>query len=172
MQLRVPAPPEPPVHGSRSGRRRSTRTSARQRAVATAATTARRLLAWLAPLAPYARRLAPYARRLKPVYPRPGRTGWRRWIPSWRQWIGGFFASLGLLGAFLVTAYAMTDIPSNLNTYATQQDNVYFWSDGTPMARTGWVQRQAMPLKDIPQDVRWAVLAAENETFYSDPGIS
>ncbi len=41
------------------------------------------------------------------------------------------------------------------------------------MARTGWVRRQAMPgLKDIPQDVRWAVLAAENQSFYSDPGIS
>ncbi|WEP00360.1 transglycosylase domain-containing protein [Streptomyces sp. FXJ1.172] len=169
MQLRVPAPPEPPVRSSRSERRRSARTPAWRRATATAAATARRLLA---PLAPYARRLAPYARRLKPVYPRPGRTGWRRWIPSWRQWIGALFASFGLLGAFLVTAYAMTDIPGNLNTYATQQDNVYFWSDGTPMARTGWVQRQAMPLKDIPQDVRWAVLAAENETFYTDPGVS
>jgi membrane peptidoglycan carboxypeptidase len=73
---------------------------------------------------------------------------------------------------FLVVAYAATDIPRNLNSYATQQDNVYFWSDGTPMARTGWVRRQAMPLKDIPEDVRWAVLAAENESFYSDPGIS
>ncbi|MFI2199801.1 transglycosylase domain-containing protein [Streptomyces sp. NPDC020192] len=170
MQLRVPTPPEPPAKGGggRAERRRSARPSGRQRAEGAA----RRLLALLAPLAPYARRLAPYARRLKPVYPRPGRTGWRRWVPSWRQWLGGFLTSVGLLGAFLVTAYAMTDIPSNLNTYATQQDNVYFWSDGTPMARTGWVQRQAMPLKDIPQDVRWAVLAAENETFYSDPGVS
>ena len=73
---------------------------------------------------------------------------------------------------FLGAAYAATDIPRNLNSYATQQDNVYFWSDGTPMARTGWVRRQDMPLKDIPEDVRLAVLAAENESFYSDPGIS
>ncbi|UXY32562.1 transglycosylase domain-containing protein [Streptomyces sp. HUAS TT20] len=116
--------------------------------------------------------LAPYARRLKPLYPRPGRSGWRRWVPSWRQWLGAWLSSFGLVGLFLVVAYAATDIPTNLNTYATQQDNVYFWSDGTPMARTGWVQRQAMPLKDIPEDVRWAVLAAENESFYSDPGIS
>ncbi len=93
-------------------------------------------------------------------------------MPSWRQWLGATLTSFGLLSAFLVTAYAMTDIPDNLNSYATQQDNVYFWSDGTPMARTGWVQRQAMPLEDIPEDVRWAVLAAENESFYSDPGIS
>lgn len=81
-------------------------------------------------------------------------------------------ASLGLAALSLAVAYAATDIPQNLNSYATQQDTVYFWSDGTPMARTGWVRRQAMPLKDIPEDVRWAVLAAENESFYSDPGIS
>ncbi|MFH8340747.1 transglycosylase domain-containing protein [Streptomyces sp. AM6-12] len=172
MQLRVPAPPEPSPGGGRAERRRSARPSARERAGSVTA----RILGPLAPLtsrlAPYLRPLAPYARRLKPAYPRPGRTGWRRWMPSWRQWLGGTLASFGLLSAFLVTAYALTGIPSDLNSYATQQDNVYFWSDGTPMARTGWVQRQAMPLKDIPPDVRWAVLAAENETFYSDPGIS
>lgn len=123
-------------------------------------------------LAPAVIFLTPYVRKLRPMYPRPGRTDWRRWIPSWRQSVGGVLAAVGLSGMFLVVAYATTDIPSNLNTYATQQDNVYFWSDGTPMARTGWVQRQAMPLKDIPTDVRWAVLAAENESFYSDPGIS
>ncbi|MFF1659390.1 transglycosylase domain-containing protein [Streptomyces sp. NPDC058255] len=117
-------------------------------------------------------RFAPLARRLRPAYPRPGRTGWRRWMPSWRQWLAGWALSMGLTGSLLAIAYAATDIPTNLNTYATQQDNVYFWSDGTPMARTGWVRRQAMPLKDIPQDVRSAVLAAENESFYSDPGIS
>ncbi|MGW2521087.1 transglycosylase domain-containing protein [Streptomyces sp. NPDC001617] len=111
-------------------------------------------------------------RRLRPAYPRPGRAGLRRWLPSWRQWLGGFLGAVGLTGMFLVVAYAATDIPQNLNSYATQQDNVFYWSDGTPMARTGWVQRQAMPLKDIPEDVRWAVLAAENESFYSDPGIS
>nr|WP_228031578.1 transglycosylase domain-containing protein [Streptomyces phyllanthi] len=119
-----------------------------------------------------ARRLAPVTGRLRPRYPRPGRTGWRRWVPSRRQWLGAAVVSVGLSGALLTVAYAATDIPNDLNTFATQQDNVYFWSDGTPMARTGWVRRQAMPLKDIPEDVRWAVLAAENASFYSDPGIS
>ncbi|MGV9758726.1 transglycosylase domain-containing protein [Streptomyces tricolor] len=169
MQLRVPAPPEPLAPGGgRAERRRGARSAGRERTASPAGRAGR----LLGPLAPYTRRIAPYARRLKPVYPRPGRTGWRRWMPSWRQWLGATLTSFGLLSAFLVTAYAMTDIPDNLNSYATQQDNVYFWSDGTPMARTGWVQRQAMPLEDIPEDVRWAVLAAENESFYSDPGIS
>jgi membrane peptidoglycan carboxypeptidase len=131
-----------------------------------------RLAPLLAVLAPYVARVTPYARKLRPQYPRPGRTDWRRWIPSWRQCLGGVLASIGLSSLFLVVAYAATDIPQNLNSYATQQDNVFFWADGTPMARTGWVQRQAMPLKDIPEDVSWAVLAAENASFYSDPGIS
>ncbi|MGW6788152.1 transglycosylase domain-containing protein [Streptomyces chartreusis] len=120
----------------------------------------------------WATRAAPYVRMLRPHYPRPGRTGWRRWAPSWRQWLGGVLTFLGLITVGLGVGYATTDIPENLNSYATQQDNVYFWSDGTPMARTGWVRRQDMPLKDIPEDVRWAVLAAENASFYSDPGIS
>ncbi|MFF3940140.1 transglycosylase domain-containing protein [Streptomyces phaeofaciens] len=161
---------EKPDKASRSGnRRKAPRTPLLARL---SATLGPRLAPLLAFLAPYVARLAPYARKLRPLYPRPGRTGWRRWIPSWRQSLGGFFASIGLTSMFLVVAYAATDVPENLNTYATQQDNVYFWADGTPMARTGWVQRQAMPLKDIPEDVRWAVLAAENASFYSDPGIS
>lgn len=166
MQLRVPPPPEPAAAaGGRADRRRSARPTPRARALAVLARARTVIGPWLAPL-------VPYLRRLKPLYPRPGRTGWRRWIPSWRQLIGAWLTSIGLIATFLVVAYAATDIPKNLNSYATQQDNVYFWSDGTPMARTGWVRRQNMPLKDIPEDVRWAVLAAENENFYSDPGIS
>ncbi|MFJ3302051.1 transglycosylase domain-containing protein [Streptomyces sp. NPDC086549] len=165
MALRVPPPPAPSATGGRADRRRSARPSVRDRVTAA-------LVGLRATVGPRLAPLAPYARRLKPLYPRPGRTGWRRWVPSWRQWLGAWLSSFGLLGLFLVVAYAATDIPTDLNTYATQQDNVYFWADGTPMARTGWVQRQNMPLKDIPEDVRWAVLAAENESFYSDPGIS
>ncbi|MDQ0813659.1 membrane peptidoglycan carboxypeptidase [Streptomyces sp. B3I7] len=200
MALRVPPPPDetmalrvftPPAPESSSAsndasgggeppqapRRRGSRRKAKPKTAATVPSAVAGFFAPLAarlgpPLAAARARLAPYARHFKPVYPRPGRTDWRRWLPSWRQWLGALLIALGLGTGTLAVAYAATDIPQNLNTYATQQDNVYFWSDGTPMARTGWVQRQAMPLKDIPADVRWAVLAAENESFYSDPGIS
>ncbi|WP_367326298.1 transglycosylase domain-containing protein [Streptomyces sp. HUAS ZL42] len=159
-----PGSPEP-ANGrklQRRARRRASRLSLRARLTGLLGP---RLLALLSPL-------APYARRLRPQYPRPGRPGWRRWLPSWRQTLGAALTFVGLSVVFLGIGYAATDIPENLNSYATQQDNVYFWSDGTPMARTGWVQRQDMPLKDVPEDVRWAVLAAENASFYSDPGIS
>ncbi|MDX3864727.1 transglycosylase domain-containing protein [Streptomyces europaeiscabiei] len=165
MQLRLPEPgafdipqdQSKPGAGGR-GRRKAPRPSVLARFSAVAGSR----------LAPF----VPFARQLRPQYPRPGRNDWRRWVPSWRQSLGAAGLAVGASGMFLTVAYAATDIPDDLNTFATQQDNVYFWSDGTPMARTGWVRRQAMPLKDVPEDVRWAVLAAENASFYSDPGIS
>nr|WP_307624094.1 transglycosylase domain-containing protein [Streptomyces sp. V3I7] len=175
MQLRLPPPPEQPDTPARDTPARDGRAERRRAERRRAERSASRLpaLARLRDAAgPSLARLAPYARRLRPVYPRPGRDGWRRWIPSGRQWLGTVLAAFGLTSLFLGISYAATDVPDNLNSFATQQDNVYFWSDGTPMARTGWVRRQEMPLKDVPQHVRWAVLAAENESFYSDPGIS
>ncbi|WP_327418569.1 transglycosylase domain-containing protein [Streptomyces sp. NBC_01233] len=73
---------------------------------------------------------------------------------------------------FVTYAYATTEIPDDINSFATQQDNVYYWADGTTSARTGWVSRQEMPLDKVPPKVQGAVLAAENASFYSDPGVS
>ncbi|MFJ9458593.1 transglycosylase domain-containing protein [Kitasatospora sp. NPDC101447] len=118
----------------------------------------------------------PGRRRWRPVrridYPRRGRRGVRRWLPSWRQLLlvagVGTVALTGWLAWFFVT----TKVPDDLNSFATQQNNVYYWADGTEMARIGETNRQEVPLDRVPEPVRWAVLAAENETFYSDPGIS
>ncbi|RLV09916.1 penicillin-binding protein [Streptomyces griseocarneus] len=111
-------------------------------------------------------------RRLLPAYPRPGRQGFRRWVPSWRQTTGLFLTAGALLTALVSVMYIRTDIPADLNAFAIQQDNVYYWADGSEMARTGEVNRQDTALDKIPEKVRWAALAAENETFYSDSGIS
>ncbi|MET9885616.1 transglycosylase domain-containing protein [Streptomyces sp. NPDC006430] len=81
------------------------------------------------------------------------------------------YVFIGMVG-FVTFAYATTDIPDDLNSFATQQDNVYYWADGSTMARTGWVSRQEMPLDKVPAEVQGAVLAAENASFYSDPGVS
>ncbi|WP_225881983.1 transglycosylase domain-containing protein [Streptomyces aureocirculatus] len=93
-------------------------------------------------------------------------------MPSWRQSLGAFlYVVVGLTG-FVAIAYATTDIPDDLNSFATQQDNVYYWADGSVMARTGWVIRQEIPLDKVPPKVQGAVLAAENASFYSDAGVS
>ncbi|MEU1624862.1 transglycosylase domain-containing protein [Streptomyces sp. NPDC020096] len=105
-------------------------------------------------------------------YPRPGRRGFRRWVPSWRQLLSLVVGTLGLLTGVIAYAYAQTQIPTDLNSFATQQDNVYYWADGTEMGRTGQVNRQALPLDKVPTSVQWAVLSAENATFYTDSGVS
>ncbi|MFD0382350.1 transglycosylase domain-containing protein [Streptomyces stramineus] len=93
-------------------------------------------------------------------------------MPSWRQTLGLFLSVGGVFGALVAIMYVRTEIPADLNAFATQQDNVYYWADGSEMARTGEVNRQDTDLKKIPESVRWAALAAENETFYSDSGVS
>ncbi|MFD7452689.1 transglycosylase domain-containing protein [Kitasatospora sp. NPDC059827] len=115
-------------------------------------------------------------RRWRPLrridYPRRGRRGVRRWLPSWRQLLLttglGTAVLTGLAGWF----YTTTHVPEDLNAFATQQNNVYYWADGTEMARIGETNRQEVPLGQVPESVQWAVLSAENETFYSDPGVS
>lgn len=111
-------------------------------------------------------------RALRPRYPRPGRRGVRRWLPSGRQAALACCWVLALLAGLVGYGYQHTRIPADLNAFATQQDNVYYWADGTEMARVGPIDRQSMPLSRIPKATRNAVLAAEDASFYSDPGIS
>ncbi|GAA1375850.1 transglycosylase domain-containing protein [Streptomyces beijiangensis] len=111
-------------------------------------------------------------RRLRPHYPRPGRSGVRRWLPSLRQALLLCLWGIVTLAAVVGIAYDRTQIPQDLNTFAKQQDNVYYWADGSEMARVGQVDRQAMPLERIPDSLEWAVLSAENASFYTDRGVS
>ncbi|KUJ70993.1 penicillin-binding protein [Streptomyces albus subsp. albus] len=111
-------------------------------------------------------------RRLHLDYPRARKRGFLRWLPSWRQVSLLFVFCLSGLIALLSYVYVQTEIPEDLNDFATQQDNVYYWADGTEMARTGPVNRQDVALAKVPEKVQWAVLAAENASFYSDSGIS
>ncbi|MEU6236157.1 transglycosylase domain-containing protein [Kitasatospora sp. NPDC047058] len=115
-------------------------------------------------------------RRWRPLrridYPRAGRRGVRRWLPSWRQLLGAAVAGVAALTGLAAWFFATTAVPADLNAFATQQNNVYLWADGTEMARVGETNRQEVPLDRVPEPVRRAVLAAENESFYSDAGIS
>ncbi|WP_447039159.1 transglycosylase domain-containing protein [Streptomyces sp. DSM 118878] len=104
-------------------------------------------------------------------YPRAGRSGVRRWLPSWRQLLGtASLAVLTVLAAF-VAVYVSVDIPDE-NAAARREANVYYWSDGTQMVSTGEVNRQSVELDQIAPAAVNAVIAAENETFYDDSGVS
>ncbi|ATL28049.1 transglycosylase domain-containing protein [Streptomyces formicae] len=111
------------------------------------------------------------AKGKKPKKPkRPKRKGWRRIFPTWRMVLGGFLLVVLLgIGAFM-TGYFLVDIPP-ANAAATKQSNVYLYADGTELARDGKVNREKVPLKQIPLKVQHAVLAAEDRDFYSESAV-
>ncbi|MDP5185151.1 transglycosylase domain-containing protein [Blastococcus sp. BMG 814] len=79
---------------------------------------------------------------------------------------------LALMCVFVGVVYASTEVPSP-DSVSTKQTTVIYYSDGvTEMARLGDENRTNVPLAEISEPAQRAVLAAENRSFYSDPGIS
>ncbi|CAL9569550.1 Penicillin-binding protein 1A [Streptomyces sp. enrichment culture] len=112
------------------------------------------------------RRAAPRGRRSSGA---AGRTGIRR-LFTWKKIIGTFFGLCLLgMGAFIVL-YMMIDIPEG-NAEAELQSNVYKYSDGSTITRTGKRNREIVDLAEVPKDVQRTFVAAENKTFYKDSGV-
>ncbi|MFJ2091938.1 transglycosylase domain-containing protein [Streptomyces sp. NPDC087901] len=122
----------------------------------------RRLIRTIRPKLPHGRRVD---------YPRRGRTNWLRWVPSWRQVLSGALLGIGVLAGLFAAMYASVDVPDE-NIEARRQGTVYYWADGSQLVSVGEVNRQNVTLADIPDSMENAVIAAENETFYSDAGVS
>ncbi|MEU9103756.1 transglycosylase domain-containing protein [Streptomyces xanthophaeus] len=98
------------------------------------------------------------------------RTGWRRIFPTWRMVLGALVLLAILIGGGLVAGYLLVDIPP-ANAAATAQSNVYLYSDGSPLARDGEVNRVNVPLSQVPRTVQEAVLAAEDRDFHSERAV-
>ncbi|MEU0391093.1 transglycosylase domain-containing protein [Streptomyces chartreusis] len=105
-------------------------------------------------------------------YPRAGKYGWQRWLPSWKLVSGlciGFFGSLVAVAGI---GYAMVGVPNEENAAALSQNNVYYWADGSQMVAAGSGQnRQNVTIDRIPKAMQWAVISAENKSFYQDSGV-
>ncbi|WP_405388845.1 transglycosylase domain-containing protein [Streptomyces sp. NBC_01102] len=102
---------------------------------------------------------------------RAGRGGGIRGLFTWRKILGTFFGlCLLVMGAF-VALYMYVDVPA-ANAQAEKQSNVYKYSDGTLLARTGsGVNREIVDLAVVPKGVQHAFVAAENKSFYRDQGV-
>ncbi|MFF8906051.1 transglycosylase domain-containing protein [Streptomyces olivaceoviridis] len=104
-------------------------------------------------------------------YPRAGKYGWQRWVPSWKLVSGLFIGFVGSLVVMVGVGYALVSIP-NENDAARSQNNVYYWADGSQMVATGTgVNRQNVTIDKIPEAMQWAVISAENKSFYDDSGV-
>ncbi|WP_329456897.1 transglycosylase domain-containing protein [Streptomyces sp. NBC_01497] len=106
-------------------------------------------------------------------YPRFDKYGWRRWVPSWRLTSALTVAFLGSLLAAGSVAYALVQLPDP-SLASKAENNVYYWSDKTPMVSTGGennVNRQIISIDQIPKAMQDAVVSQENRSFYTDSGI-
>ncbi|SHG30460.1 Membrane carboxypeptidase (penicillin-binding protein) [Jatrophihabitans endophyticus] len=84
-------------------------------------------------------------------------------------WALGLVASL--MVAAIVLFYTLTDVPRPEDLPRPQVATIQY-SDGSTLARIGTEDRTNVHLSQVPEHVRWAVLAAEDRNFYSDSAIS
>ncbi|GGZ23705.1 transglycosylase domain-containing protein [Streptomyces poonensis] len=116
-------------------------------------------------------RAAPPTRKRFVDYPRAGKYGAARWVPSWRLVTGLFIGFFGSLVAAAGIGYAVVEVPDPAKA-AQAQNNVYYWADGSQMVATGGeINRQIIPYAEIPAEMRYAVMSAENKTFENDSGV-
>ncbi len=105
-------------------------------------------------------------------YPRQHKTGVRRWLPSWRLLLGAA-ATCVLLGVLVVVVwYSRVQIPKPSDFAAYQSTTVYFADGTTPLGTFAEQNRTIVTSDKIPQVMRDAVVAAEDRTFYENPGIN
>ncbi len=87
-----------------------------------------------------------------------------------------WLAVLGLVGALLVTAglvvlYKTTDIPNPNQDFQAQTSFVYYADGKSEVGQFATQNRESITLKEMPQNIQDAVVAAENRTFWTDKGI-
>ncbi|URM89818.1 penicillin-binding protein [Streptomyces sp. MRC013] len=99
-----------------------------------------------------------------------GSGGGIRRLFTWRKLLGTFSVLLLLLLGGLYAVYLLVPVPT-ANAEAELQSNVYKYSDGSVLARSGKVNRSIVGLDEIPDPVEKAFVAAENKTFYEDSGV-
>ncbi|GAA3054089.1 hypothetical protein GCM10020000_40190 [Streptomyces olivoverticillatus] len=96
----------------------------------------------------------------------------RRWLPSWKLVLGMCVGFAGLIVGIVGVALAVVQVPSAQKASVVQK-NVYYWADGKQMvvAGGGNLNRQIVPISQIPKSMQFAVISAENASFYQDWGV-
>ena len=88
-----------------------------------------------------------------------------------RRVLIAFVLLIASLCTAAVVAYRMTDIPEPHPETVTQS-TVFVDDKGSYLGRRGPVDRQEVPLSQVPRYVQDAVIAAENRSFRTDDGVS
>ncbi|WCC80065.1 transglycosylase domain-containing protein [Cutibacterium equinum] len=78
-------------------------------------------------------------------------------------------AIIAVVGVFV--AYQRTELPDPNHDFQTNTSFIYY-RDGSRLGSFSVQNRQSIPYESMPEDLRNAVISAENRTFWTDPGIS
>ncbi len=101
----------------------------------------------------------------------------RRTKKHWALRVLGWLMAFGFLGIIVGTAaffiiYQRTEIPDVNKEFEANTTTVKWGNGKDNMGRFYEQNRTSVPLKQIPKRVQDAVLAAEDRTFWTNPGIS
>ena len=100
---------------------------------------------------------------------RKKRSLWLR-IPLW---ILSIMLVVGVIGAGAVAyAYSSIKLPDPNSDFKTNTTFVYYNDGKTKLGSFQVQNRQTIPYAQMPQYVKDAIVAAENRTFWTDPGVS
>ena len=105
-------------------------------------------------------------------YPRAGKGKFARFIPSLRLLVVAF-STLVLLGiGALVWLYVDTEVPSANDVALAETSRVYYGDETTLIGEFSEINRTILEPDQIPQNVKDAVVASEDSTFYENRGVS
>jgi len=87
-----------------------------------------------------------------------------------------YLALVGLVGVLVVSGglvylYKTTELPDPNADFETNTSFVYYNGGEDKIGQYAVQNRDAISYKEMPQDIKDAVVAAENHTFWSDSGI-
>ncbi len=105
-------------------------------------------------------------------YPRQGLGPVRRWLPSWRFMLASIFAVFALGIAVLGTLYATTKVPDPADFALARATTVYYSDGETVLGTLADYDRKPVALDTLPEYVAHAVVASEDQSFYTNNGIS
>jgi membrane peptidoglycan carboxypeptidase len=99
-------------------------------------------------------------------------TTWKRRLLKVAKWgsIGGLVMVLIGAGLFFI-AYRSIDIPDPNSDFTTQTTHVYYSDGKTDLGQFAIQKRDPIPLDAMPDTLKDAVVAAEDQSFWTNQGI-
>lgn len=105
-------------------------------------------------------------------YPREGYGPIHRWLPSWRVVTAFILACIACGVVAFATLYATIKVPSPADFALAQKTTIYYSDGETPIGTLADYDRESVKLSTLPEYVPHAVVASEDQSFYTNNGIS